>query len=228
MAEPNNLSAFANRAKLGSEFTDAATVAKRDLKRDWNPDPDSFRRFLAWLDEGNDSGGERYLEMRRRLVAYFDRKECADADELADETLNRVARRLDEEGRIDSESPARYCYIVAKFVFLESLRRKGSVSLDDVMHTESIEPAAVSADEDAEHRELMLECLERCIAKLETVSREIISGYYFGEERIKIDNRRAIAGRLGISANALTIRACRIRDKLEDCVRKCAGNRGKP
>ena len=72
--------------------------------------------------------GLKYLEMRRRLVSYFDRKNCATPDELADETLNRVARRLEEEGAIESETPARYCYIVARFVFMEYLREthKGS------------------------------------------------------------------------------------------------------
>ena len=42
------------------------------------PDNDTsgtaFTRLLQWLDDGSDSRGERYLEMRRRLVAYFDRR----------------------------------------------------------------------------------------------------------------------------------------------------------
>jgi hypothetical protein len=38
--------------------------------------PEAFRRFLAWLDQGNDSRGETYLEIRRRLVSYFARKRC--------------------------------------------------------------------------------------------------------------------------------------------------------
>jgi len=56
--------------------------------------------LLKWLDGGADSGGERYLEIRRRLVSYFDRRNCTSPDELADETLNRVARRLEEKGAI--------------------------------------------------------------------------------------------------------------------------------
>lgn len=70
------------------------------------------------------SDGQNYLEMRQRLVAYFDRKNCSAPNELADETLNRVTRRLEEENLTDSEAPAaKYCYIVARFVFLEYLRR---------------------------------------------------------------------------------------------------------
>ena len=83
----------------------------------------AFRRFLEWLDEGADSSGQRYLEIHRRLAAYFDRKNCQSPDSLADEALNRVARRLEEEGEIRGMPPAHYCYVVARYVFLEYLRQ---------------------------------------------------------------------------------------------------------
>ena len=70
-----------------------------------------FQQFLHWLDEGRDSGGTRYLEMRRRLAGYFDRKNCEHCDDLADETLTRVMRRIQEDGSIRETPPARYCYI---------------------------------------------------------------------------------------------------------------------
>lgn len=196
-------------------------MQKVKQKKDWVLSPDAFRRFLEWLDEGADSGGQKYLEIRRRLVTFFDRKNCLTADELADETLNRVARRLEEEGKIESETPAKYCYITARFVFMEYLRakEKEGVALDDVLY----QPVAVKErDSEKELREKMLDCLERCTGKLETASREMIIRYYYGEERVKIENRRALAEKLGISVNALSIRACRIRGRLETCVGKCA------
>ena len=186
----------------------------------------AFRRLLGWLDEDRDSSGENYLETRRRLVSYFDRKNCLTPDELADETLNRVARRLEEEGSITGATPAHYCYIVAKYVFLEYQRRtdRGQVSIDELSNPRHPvpSPAELSALEDAaESRENRLDCLERCLQNLEPDSRELITQYYRGEQRTKIDNRRALAARLGISTNALGIRACRLRDKLEACVSKC-------
>src|ERR1041385_4783415 len=107
--------------------------AKARKKGDWTPTEESFKRFLVWLDHGTDSEGQSYLAMRERLVTYFDRKNCDTPDELADETLNRVTRRLEEEGEIDSEAPAKYCYTVARYVFLESLRsgRDKHVSIDE-------------------------------------------------------------------------------------------------
>jgi DNA-directed RNA polymerase specialized sigma24 family protein len=188
------------------------------------PTPESFERFLSWLDNGKNSEGRSYLEMRKRLVAYFERKKCSSPDELADETLTRVSRRLDEQGSIESESPAHYCYITARYIFLESLRRPHEVPLppDETRNGVRVSSDTSTRDE-AEKNEVMLTCLESCASKLEESSRDLIYGYYFGKAREKIDNRRSIAKRLGISVNALAIKACRIRTKLEACVGQCAG-----
>ncbi|MGH9761806.1 MAG: hypothetical protein ACREAC_13340, partial [Blastocatellia bacterium] len=105
---------------------------KSELKRDWVLTQPSFHRLLEWFDEGADSGGRRYLDIRARLVRYFDRKNCLIPDELADETLNRVARRLEEEGSIETDAPAHYCYIIARFVFMEHLRKPGVQTLVDL------------------------------------------------------------------------------------------------
>ena len=55
-----------------------ATGSQRD-----GEDQRCFRQFLEWLDGGIDSGGQRYLEMRYRLAAYFDRETCSSPDDLA-------------------------------------------------------------------------------------------------------------------------------------------------
>ena len=209
-----------------SENVSDPAITKAELKKDWLLTESAFRQFLNWLDEGVDSGGEKYLEMRRRLVSYFDRKNCISPDELADETLNRVARRLEEEGSIDSASPAHYCYIVARFIFLEYLRRteRAQVSIDELspMGDTSLSPPAVSdRKRGAESEEKRFNCLEHCLTALEASNREMIIQYYQGEQKAKIVNRRALAEASGITMNALGIRVCRIRDRLEACVTRC-------
>jgi DNA-directed RNA polymerase specialized sigma24 family protein len=193
-------------------------------KKDWTLTPAALGGLLAWLDEGTNSDGLRYEEMRRRLVSYFDRKNCRTPNELADETLNRVARRLEEEGVIESETPAKYCYIVARFIFMEHLRdaRKGHALFDDSQSLNSGVFTSSETEDDRERKEKMLDCLEQCTGKLQPKSREIITRYYVGTGRTKIETRGALAKELGITMNALSIRACRIRDKLEACVRQCA------
>jgi DNA-directed RNA polymerase specialized sigma24 family protein len=189
------------------------------LKKDWSLTPAALRRLLDWLDQGADSKGQSYLEMRARLVVYFDRKNCVAPDELADETLNRVARRLEEEEAIETDAPAKYCYTTARFVFLEQLR---SQARDRQWRLSVREGGDANAnDAPSEIRERMLNCLDQCARQLEGENRDLILRYYFGAERVKIDNRRALARTLGITINALSIRACRIREKLERCVRSC-------
>ena len=178
--------------------------------------------MLAWLDDGTESHGERYLEMRRRLVSYFDRRNRPAADELADETLNRVARTLEQGGVIATRPPARYCYIIAKFVLFEDLRReRRHVALDET--TISVDRRSFVADlaEDDALREQRLDCLDRCLELLEPQQRKLIVEYYRDTGRQKIERRRALADRLGISMNALAIRASRIRDTLLTHMAEC-------
>jgi DNA-directed RNA polymerase specialized sigma24 family protein len=192
------------------------------FQKDWSAEHGAFRKFLNWLDEGLDSGGQKYIEMRRRLVQYFERKNCPAPDDLADETLQRVSRRLSEEGEIRDTSPAHYCYIVAKFVFLEYRRSPGrvQVSLETVSNLRDVAPS-IAAPPAVEEQGIRLNCLEKCLQKLPSDHRDLILEYYRDERRSKIECRRRMAARLGVTMNALTIRACRIREKLEQCVRTC-------
>jgi DNA-directed RNA polymerase specialized sigma24 family protein len=185
----------------------------------------AFSRLLAWLDEGVDSDGERYLEMRRRLVGYFDRRGRPAADELADETLNRIARTLVEAGAIAVRPPARYCYVIAKFVLLEDLRRqRGQVLLDESRHAH-VARWQVESDQGWLLKEHRLDCLDRCLQQLQPAQRELIVEYYADERRQKIERRRDLAKSLGITMNALGIRALRIRDGLMACMGRCPQGR---
>jgi DNA-directed RNA polymerase specialized sigma24 family protein len=197
-------------------------IAKPELKKNWTPSEASFRRLLEWLDAGADSGGEAYLDMRRRLSAYFDRRNCQCPDDLADEALNRVSRRLEEEGAITEGSAGRYCYIVAKFVFLEYVRNTKRESTLDL--AEDAHDADWSVSGTVGSLEKRLSCLERCLETLSHADRDLILGYYAREGR-NADRRRELAASLGLTSNALAIRACRIRDTLERCVRACEAER---
>src|SRR5262245_38242693 len=194
----------------------------------------AFSRLLAWLDDGVDSHGERYLEMRRRLVSYFDRRDRPSADELADETLNRIGRTLEQTGVIATKPPARYCYVVARFVLLEDFRRdRKSVPLDEPQKADTLRARGVGPESPASllgrvvpdssfvRRELRLACLDRCLQRLQADQRELAIEYYRDHRRERIERRRDLAKRLGITMNALGIRACRVREMLRTCVEAC-------
>ena len=190
----------------------------------------AFSRLLEWLDDGTDSHGETYLEIRRRLTSYFDRRDRPFADDLADETLSRIARTLERDGAITITPQARYCYVVAKFVLLEDIRRERR-------HPHSLESSSIGSDswtggrlsnvarDESADREARLECLDRCLQELGPQQRALIVDYHRDEGRTGIERRRELAKQMGITMNALGIRACRIRATLEAQMAVCCGAR---
>jgi DNA-directed RNA polymerase specialized sigma24 family protein len=198
-------------------------VPTEEARKDVTLTPLGWGRLLAWLDDGVESQGRRYLEMRRRLVAYFDRRDRHAAEELADETLNRVARTL-EQSEIATRPPARYCHVIARFVLLEDIRSdRRRLVLDEprIAAASQVRAAeAVNQDGDPAH-ERRLSCLERCLAELNPAKRDLIVEYYRDARRQGIDRRRHLAERLGVTMNALSLRAFRLRDTLMACVDGC-------
>src|ERR1044071_7171283 len=164
-------------------------ASPKQLKSDWQLDAPAFHQLLTYLDEGTSSEGQRYLQMRERLVAYFDRKNCLNPDELADQTLNRVARRLQEEGQIQSETAAKYCYTVARYIFHEHFRRSEKEDLASSELWRRANSVKITAPpRDDPNREGQLQCLESCVSKLDIPSQQIISQYYIGNATEKIAN----------------------------------------
>jgi DNA-directed RNA polymerase specialized sigma24 family protein len=186
----------------------------------------AFSRLLEWLDDGVDSQGETYLEMRRRLVSYFDRRNRPSADELADETLNRIGKTLEKDGAIATTPPARYCYVVARFILLEDVRREQRYVRGHGPGRTDPEAWAgrgiTLTDPDPDlGREQRLECLDRCLEALDPAQRAFIVEYYRDAGQQKIARRRDMARRFGITMNALGIRASRIRAALGARVEAC-------
>jgi DNA-directed RNA polymerase specialized sigma24 family protein len=191
----------------------------------------SFHRLLKWLNgenEDTDSGGQKYEEMREKLISYFDRRNCKSPEDLADETLNRVALKLYEKGYITNVTPAQFCFIKARQVLHEYWRRPDlkEIALEDMLVTDPPDgqPFLVDNPDDLQdEQERRMRCLEHCLQNLKRPDHDLIIKYYYGEERVKIDNRQNLANELGISSKALVVRALRIRKKLEECVEKCTG-----
>jgi hypothetical protein len=90
------------------------------------PEQESFDRLLAWLDGNNELAKKKYENLRYSLIKMFTSRGCIDAEELADETINRVARQVKTVGGNYVGDPAYYFYGVAKKVYLEYLKGKGS------------------------------------------------------------------------------------------------------
>jgi len=182
------------------------------MKKEWVVTQQEFDRLLDWLDADRDSAGAKYERIRLRLIKIFTCRGCGEADDLADETINRVTAKLGEIVENYSGDPALYFYGVAQKVHLEYLRKKPPVR-------ESGQTAwPADAPDDVEHE---YACLEQCMDRLPAENRRLVLEYYQEEKRAKIDHRKILADQLGIAVNALRIRAHRIRLQLQQCVMNC-------
>jgi DNA-directed RNA polymerase specialized sigma24 family protein len=186
-------------------------------KKEWVLTKEAFDSFLARLDRDRDRAGEKYESVRLKLLKYFQWRGSDSSDAEADETLNRVARRIEEGENVYNLNG--YIYGVARMVYAEGIKlRSRKQELDEASDLEAM-PVEEEDPEVAERRK----CLDRCLGHLNAEDRETITEYYQFEKGNKIEHRKKLAARIGISPNALRIKAHRKRVNLEACVRECLG-----
>jgi DNA-directed RNA polymerase specialized sigma24 family protein len=178
------------------------------MKKNWELSQEVFDALLAWLDSDRDQAALKYEKIRSGLIKFFTTRNALDPEDLADETINRVAGKLKDIGKDFSGDPEPYFYRVARFVHMEHLRKK----LPQPMLASPIDPSRI---------ELEYNCLERCIERLTKENRDLLLRYHSPDGRVETDLRRALADELGIAPNALRIRVHRIRQGLKECLEKC-------
>jgi DNA-directed RNA polymerase specialized sigma24 family protein len=181
----------------------AGNKVKKEVTRE------KFASFLEWLNPDPDLAGEEYERLRFRLCTFFSQRQCRFADELADETINRVILKVSEE-RI--ENKIGYCYGVAKNIFRESLRKERThLDIDDV----------TIAAKDPEAQSFSNDCLDKCLEKLSPESRDLLLEYFSEAKQAKIELHRRISDGLAMTQTALRMRVMRTKQKLKICVQEC-------
>ena len=189
------------------------SLPKVQPKSEWVLTQAAFDGFLAALDRDREKAGEKYEYIRLKLLKYFQWCGSDVPDIDADETINRVTRRICEGQDVYNING--YIYGVAKLVHAESLKwRHRRLSLDEGSFTEMSSSVEIEV---ANYQE----CLERCLECLSDEDREVITEYYRYKKTEKIDGRKRLAARLGISLNTLRVKVHRQRINLEACVEKC-------
>jgi RNA polymerase sigma factor (sigma-70 family) len=184
-------------------------------KERWVPTQKAFDKLLQHLGSNREEAGKEYEIMRVKLVRFFEWRGCDAADFRADQTIDRVMRRIDE-GQVISNLMG-YVYGVAKLVSKEVIREK------DRMESLSDDPSspADSPQTSSEETDRRFACFDQCMATLSSDARELIIKYYQEEKHAKIVGRKQLAEQLGIPLNALRIRVHRIRKTLEECIQNC-------
>src|SRR5215831_8010815 len=82
-----------------------------------------FDQLLNWLDNDRERAGMLYEKIRWRLVRILAARRCTLAEELADETIDRVARRVSDIQATFVGDKAIYFLGVMNNVHHEYLRR---------------------------------------------------------------------------------------------------------
>ncbi len=167
-----------------------------------------FDRLLAWLDPNPERAGELYEKIRWRLIAVLASRGCSVPEDLADETIDRVARRVGDIEATYVGDKSIYFLGVMNNVHHEYLKRPAL-------------PRLVETRDDSQLKEQTHLCLDKCLLRLAPHARQIIEQYYAAEKQEKISLRKRIAARLGISSSNLRLRALRIRAKLQTCIEQC-------
>ena len=172
------------------------------------------------MDPDREPASRAYEALRNKLVDYFDWRGATSPDAMADETLDRIAKKLNEGEVVEHVSA--YTYGIARRVLQEAHRRTSRERTAFRFLEHDTPPTA--AEEDAR-----LPCLKQCLQQLSEENRRIIMAYYDGEGRAHLSERKAVAERFKLSYAALKTRAHRVRGLLEDCLRQCVeGGEMKP
>ncbi|MBI1760209.1 MAG: hypothetical protein HYR56_02125 [Acidobacteria bacterium] len=199
------------RADANLESNASAASAPR---RQWALTQDAFDLLLAAFDADREIAGKKYLEVRGNLLRLFEWRGCPFPEEHADETLNRVARKLSAGETL--REPAQYAIGVARLLLLE-IRKELAKQQTALSELGNAEPVVYEFEE----LDPRVACLEHCLQSLSAENRELILHYYQGDKGAKIENRKRLTDHFKVPINTLRMRALRLREKLQECVEQC-------
>jgi hypothetical protein len=180
------------------------------MKKERDPTGEELEKLLAWFDSDREKAAVKFQSINARLIRVFASRGCIDSDSLADEVMNRVAVRIDT---VITKYPDPVCCCLAfiDHVYHEWYR--------DQCRKANAKPRP--SPRPAEELEREDECLKQCLETVTKPDRDLFEHYFQSEKRI--EPRKRLALELALTANALRIRAHRIRKQLRQCLIECLG-----
>lgn len=181
----------------------------------------AFEILLDKLAPQREGAAVKYEELRRKLIKFFEWSSCFPAEDLADETLDRVARILVHRPVLDLEP---FLWGVAKKVRQESHKRANRIiAITELPNQGNWLKDAADVEEEVHagrQSELQAKCLRDCMQRLDERNRELFLRYHglYGGAK---EQREELAAELGLTIGALRVRINRIRSQLEKCVQQC-------
>jgi RNA polymerase sigma factor (sigma-70 family) len=174
----------------------------------------AFHDFLFLLHSDPICAAHEYENIRRKLTSYFRWNRCRDAENLADEAIDRVIKRLQE---VTVNNVRAYINGIARNVFLESRRRNAhSATFDTAIDVGSADD---SSDDEEDQIDSRIDCLKQCLDHLTPMERRLILEY--GAHERCTEKRKELADSLGVTLENLRVQVFRARKKLRTLVAQC-------
>ncbi len=187
----------------------------------------ALQALLALLHSDPVEAADAYRRLQQRLVRFFNLTAASDPEQLADETIDRLARRAAKDAAgvpADNasadglspvvHSPATLAFGTAREVLQEDLGRSQP---NDQEVREWFARTTNARDPNRERRQVIL---RSCLSRLSSERRRLLESYYGWSPSHKGEYHLQLAQSLGLNLDALRNRAFRSRVQLEACVRR--------
>lgn len=195
------------------------TTDDRKTKPFYDVSEESFNRFLALLAPGPEEAAEAYFGLRSKLSMLFQMRGFPDPEGPADETLERLVKRVSESGNEILDIRA-YALGIAKKILLEHQRSTRKTVSFDSQRLDLQSSPEQSSIEHSDVQRRSEDCFRKCLGTLSPQTKELLLAYYsVGGKPMK--TRELLAQELGLSLNALRVKIHRERSSLNSCIRKC-------
>jgi len=190
------------------------------MKKAPNLTQQKFDDLLAWLSPDRDAAGEAYVSLCAGLTRFFRIRGCDDTPDLVDETINRVARRLETLDNRLNYKLIPFFYGFAKNVYFEYVDElsRSPLQLNPKFHSRGPQ---MTEHLDSDPR---FSCLDDCVVGLGTDDSSLVIEYFENDRIERINARRDMAKRLQVSIGALHVRIYRLKVNLRQCIENCLKN----
>lgn len=182
--------------------------------------PESFEALLDLFSEDREVAAREYESLRSGLERYFQFKGGSDPTGLANETIDRVASKIEGFDRTRNARPTAYFYGFASKILLED-RRASSREVELSVDQHSL-PAPRS---DTQSDELRLDCLDTCVRSLNASEKDLFVGYYVNEPQDRKLARHRLCERNVCSPAALYTKIFRVKTSLRTCIENCVSGK---
>lgn len=181
---------------------------------------EEFECFLNWLDADREAAALRYEKLRGSLVAYFAKRQCVAAEDLADDVLNRAMEHSLKQTALLFNKPLPYVFGIARNVYRQHVNKQ--FGMNGVVDWRALPSGDFSLEN--EEKERISRCLRHCMQKLKRKDHRAFVLYYLKETDAKDQFRLHLAGEFGLTINAMRLKMMRLRETLRGCISDCLQN----